>query len=68
MSKSNGVKTEGCCFVTKEKTAVKHLENTSDPASAPRFAAVCLGVFNTRAFLIPQIAPVARASVGQSVL
>lgn len=46
---------------------VKHLENTPNPASAPRFAARRSGVFNTRAlsFLIIQIVLVTRSSVGQ---
>lgn len=51
----------------KGRAAVKHLENTSKPASTPRFAAVCSCVFNTRpfSFLIIQIALASRASVGQ---
>lgn len=74
LAKGKVVKAEGWYFASKERdkgrAAVKHSEDTSNPASAPRFAEVCSCVFNTRAFsfLITQIAPVTRDSVGQSVL
>lgn len=73
LGKGKAVKTEGWYFVSKERdkgrAAAKHSEDTSNPASAPRFAGVCSCVFNTRAFsfLITQIAPVTGDSVGQTV-